>query len=190
MREHEINNSNTFIMGWYIEESVCDDLVNYYNSESVFKEQGLSRNNKVDKDMKDSIDARIPPNTIELQDYLSELKKCSDLYYQRYNASSGSRGYSIKESINIQHYKIGGGFKLWHSERSSADPYIRDRHLVFMTYLNDVEDGGTDFLYQCLTVKAEKGLTLIWPADWTHTHKGQISNTKEKTIVTGWFSYI
>ena len=47
MREHEINNSNTFIMGWYIEESVCDYLVNYYNSESVFKEQGLSRNNKI-----------------------------------------------------------------------------------------------------------------------------------------------
>jgi hypothetical protein len=33
-----------------------------------------------------------------------------------------------------------------------------------MTYLNDVDDGGTDFLYQKLTTPAKKGLTLIWPA--------------------------
>ena len=64
------------------------------------------------------------------------------------------------------------------------------RSLVFMTYLNDVEDGGTEFLYQNLTIPAKKGLTLIWPAFFTHTHKGQISKTKEKYIVTGWFNHI
>ena len=55
-----------------------------------------------------------------------------------------------------------------------------------MTYLNDVEDGGTEFLNQKCEVKARKNLTLIWPADWTHTHRGVISQTKEKTIITGW----
>ena len=45
-------------------------------------------------------------------------------------------------------------------------------NLVFMTYLNTVTDlGGTAFKYQNLEVQAEKGLTLIWPSDWTHTHK-------------------
>ena len=34
--------------------------------------------------------------------------------------------------------------------------------------------------------EGKKGLTLIWPADWTHTHRGVISQTKEKTIITGW----
>ena len=58
-----------------------------------------------------------------------------------------------------------------------------------MTYLNNVKDGGTMFKYQNLTIPAKKGLTLIWPSDWTHTHKGQISNTKEKYIITGWYSY-
>ena len=37
-----------------------------------------------------------------------------------------------------------------------------------------------------LTVPCEKGVTLVWPAPWTHTHRGQISLTHEKTIVTGW----
>ena len=64
------------------------------------------------------------------------------------------------------------------------------RLLVFMTYLNDVDDGGTEFKYQNITTPAKKGLTLIWPAPWTHTHRGQISYTKTKYITTGWFSYI
>ena len=31
-----------------------------------------------------------------------------------------------------------------------------------------------------------KGDTVIWPAEWTHTHKSQISKTHEKYIATGW----
>jgi hypothetical protein len=59
-----------------------------------------------------------------------------------------------------------------------------------MTYLNDLTDGGeTEFHYQQVKVKPEKGLTLIWPADWTHTHRGIPSETQEKYIVTGWLNY-
>ena len=59
-----------------------------------------------------------------------------------------------------------------------------------MTYLNDVRDGGeTEFFHQNLRVAARRGLTLIWPADWTHTHRGIVSPTEEKIIVTGWFSF-
>ena len=46
-----------------------------------------------------------------------------------------------------------------------------------------------NFKYQKLTTPAEKGLTLIWPTDFTHTHRGQISDTHEKYIITGWFGY-
>ena len=58
-----------------------------------------------------------------------------------------------------------------------------------MTYLNDVDDGGTEFKYQNITTPAKKGLTLIWPTHWTHTHRGQVSNTKIKYITTGWFDF-
>ena len=50
------------------------------------------------------------------------------------------------------------------------------RCFAFMTYLNDVSDGGTEFMYQKLISPAKKGLTMIWPSDWTHTHRGQISH--------------
>jgi hypothetical protein len=35
-------------------------------------------------------------------------------------------------------------------------------------------------------VSPKKGLTLIWPADWTFTHRGVPSPTQEKIITTGW----
>ena len=59
-----------------------------------------------------------------------------------------------------------------------------------MTYLNDVPNGGTEFLFQKLKVPAKKGLTLIWPTDFTHAHRGIISKTNEKYIITGWFNYV
>ena len=90
------------------------------------------------------------------------------------------------ESCQIQHYKPGQGFKSWHCERMSKE----NRCLVFMTFLNTVPSGGTQFKYQNLTVPAKKGLTLIWPTDFTHTHKGQITQKHEKYIITGWFGFI
>ena len=59
-----------------------------------------------------------------------------------------------------------------------------------MTYLNDVPDGGTIFADQDIIIPAKKGLTLIWPAGFTHIHKGQITEKHEKQIVTGWYSYV
>ena len=93
--------------------------------------------------------------------------------------------FTIKEFIYIQKYPPGGGFKKWHFE----EPGHLKRCLVFMTFLNDMTDeGGTEFLYQDLKVEPKKGLTLIWPSYWTHTHRGVISKTQEKYIVTGWYS--
>ena len=59
-----------------------------------------------------------------------------------------------------------------------------------MTYLNDIKDGGeTYFSSQDLKVKPEKGLTLIWPAYWTHMHKGIPAITEHKMVTTGWLTY-
>jgi hypothetical protein len=59
-----------------------------------------------------------------------------------------------------------------------------------MTYLNDVtDDGETEFYYQQVKFQPKKGLTVIWPADWTHTHRGIASMTQDKYIVTGWYNF-
>ena len=42
-----------------------------------------------------------------------------------------------------------------------------------------------DLFKRCIT-----GNTLIWPAEFTHPHVGQISEEHTKYIVTGWFIYV
>ena len=91
-------------------------------------------------------------------------------------------------SFNIQKYVPGGHFKLPHTERTSINTL--HRLFAFMTYLNDVEDGGsTTFVHQNLEIQPERGKTLIWPAEWTHAHRGNVVNLGVKYIITGWMHF-
>ena len=59
-----------------------------------------------------------------------------------------------------------------------------------MTYLNEGFDSGeTHFPMLNLEVTPEKGKTLIWPAEWTHAHRGEILNKGYKYIITGWMHF-
>ena len=90
--------------------------------------------------------------------------------------------------FQIQKYELGGHNKGWHTERDSLN--LSQRVFAWMTYLNDVnETGETEFLHFGLKFKPKKGQTLIWPANWTHAHRGNIVEKKEKYILTGWLSF-
>jgi hypothetical protein len=182
---------DSFIQGWYIPEKICDDLINYYNknkhktsSGKCFIKGELVNNN----DHKQSIDLSLGRDNFDkgVAGYRVYLQEVLNLYMGEYPEVNQLPRFDV-EDINIQWYPKNGGFKKWHYER--GDAFNFSRNLVFMTYLNDIENGGTHFKYQNLTSPAKKGLTLIWPPDWTHTHKGQIVD-KEKFIATGWYRLI
>ena len=64
------------------------------------------------------------------------------------------------------------------------------RMLVWMIYLNTVTDaGGTYFSNHKKTTDAVEGRVVIWPAFWTHFHKGIPSLTQVKYIATGWYNF-
>ena len=133
-----------------------------------------------------------------IQEYFLEIEKALYVYFSDMGLHSpelkNSMGNSLKEStglhelINIQKYEPNEGFFSWHFERANTFPSM-SREFVFMTYLNDVPDGGTHFYNQKKTIKAEKGKTVIWPAGFTHMHKGQISKKHVKYIATGWWNW-
>lgn len=183
----------SFIYEYQLEDlKLCDDLINYHKNNSEYKHQGRIGNNQsiVDTNYKDSIDVNIIPNS-KVQciiDYYKHLEIVLNHYLKKYPYSPNN--IHTLENMKIQHYKKGGGYPTWHCERMSNNPIESTRTLVFMTYLNNVDDGGTEWFYQNYKTKAVKGLTLIWPSDFTHTHRGIISNTKEKYIITGWFNFI
>jgi len=170
--------------------------LDFYHSNPELHYKGATLNSDVKKevvsDNKQSTEIYIGANHTDrpFGEYRENLQLGLNEYVKVYPHVNSINRFNVTENYNIQHYKKGQGFKSEHCERDGGFNYTLRRCLVFMTYLNDVDDGGTKFIYQDRIVKAQKGKTLIWPADWTHTHCGQISKTQEKTIVTGWFSYI
>ena len=121
----------------------------------------------------------------EIVEYRNYLQKCLDLYLKRYESLEYTNNkFNITEPLMHQHYKPNGGFKLWHNERGNVKN--SRRLLVFMTYLNDVDNGGTEFKNFNLTTPAKKGLTLIWPVNYPYAHRGVVSEKEDKMIITGW----
>jgi len=188
-----------FIGEFKIDTEICDNLVKLHevcNQKGLVSrgKLGIDNDYSVDTKKKDSFDLGLVmvPDDLAVQyripDYYQSLKKCLDQYVAQHEILRTLAPLELGESPIIQHYKPGGGFKLPHFERTNL--MSSQRALVWMTYLNDVTDqGGTHFTYQNYTATPHKGNTLIWPTDFTHTHKGVVSPTQDKYIITGWLSF-
>ena len=195
LKLHDFSDES-FINGCYIPDHICDDLVKYFdeNPDRHYKGRvyGIGDNTQYNTDFKASTQITFYINQDEedlkiMSEYIKSLNLCIQEYEYKYDSARLLATYATTESIQIQKYEPSEGYKAWHCERYGIAQ--QTRCFAFMTYLNDVSDGGTEFMHQKLTSPAVKGLTLIWPSDWTHTHKGQISHTYKKYIVTGWLNY-
>lgn len=94
----------------------------------------------------------------------------------------------IVKYIKIQRTLPGQGYHVWHAECHGRKD--TDRILAFILYLNDVTQGGeTEFLHQHMRVAPVAGRLLIFPAFFTHLHRGNPPLTGTKYIVTGWVEF-
>jgi len=107
-------------------------------------------------------------------------------------AYPGLAGFpDAEKKLSIQDSKVqktlpGQGYHVWHHEHGTSGRSPR-RLLAFSLFLNNVLDGGeTEFLYQKVRFKPVMGQLLIWPAYFTHAHRGNQPLSGEKYIVTGW----
>ena len=192
MKEYELDNI-TLMGGWFMPKNICSDLIKFMKNNSL--QDGMMYTEKggqqIVPDMKESKEVAVDFHNEDepFHTYKIHLNKVIENYVEKYPYMGENTEFALRENYNLQKYPVGGGFKVWHCENDFKS-FNYDRCLVFMTYLNDVEDGGTSFKYQNIDTPAQKGLTILWPAYWTHTHKGIISNMKEKYIATGWINYI
>jgi prolyl 4-hydroxylase len=188
-----IKNPN-FIGSWNLEnDDLCNEIITWFEENKDLQKQGITSLGKISNSKKRT-DIKVKPNTLDdfkfkcLKDYIKELHKC----FKDYNDQWPLLKYYAKNldigSFNIGKYTPGGHFGTIHTERAS----LQTLHRVFawMTYLNDVDDGGTtNFTHYDIKIKPEVGKTLIWPAEWTHAHSGEILNSGEKYIITGWMHF-
>ena len=97
--------------------------------------------------------------------------------------------------FQMQKYiKNEGHFNGWHVEKSNLN--TSPRYLVFILYLNDVEEGGeTEFLFKAegeddfFKVKPKAGTLVIHPTSWPYIHKGSMPLSNDKYILTTWLLY-
>tara|TARA_R100000963_G_C4634453_1_gene98849 strand:+ start:329 stop:922 length:594 start_codon:yes stop_codon:yes gene_type:complete len=190
MKEYKLP-FESFVAGYMTSHKLCDEIMKYYHEHKAKQYTGTVAVCEVMPEIKDSVDIMIYPEDLfhPFDKYRKHLQQCIESYQKKYIAIQQYVNFNIAQPYLIQHYPKGGGFKNWHFE-NAGHPQIIKRKLVFMTYLYDVPNAGTDFKYQKLRTPCKKGLTLIWPAEFTHTHKGVVTKKHEKTIITGWFEVI
>lgn len=126
----------------------------------------------------------------DAQDLASEtnciLNQALSFYQEDHPALGMHEFYSI--SCKVQRTKPKGGFHTWHSEQGSNGDTAA-RCLVWMVYLNDTPEGEgtTEFIEQGMQLQPKKGTVVLFPAAWTHTHRGNPVYSGNKYIATGWY---
>lgn len=129
-------------------------------------------------------------NTDSSDVFFDGLQKCYNEYVNKYSVlkdNGNIRGTTMK----MQRTGPGGGYHIWHGEQGPGTH--ANRVVVYMLYLNSIapEDGAeTEFLYQKKRFSPVENTMVIWPAAYTHAHRGNpVLGETHKYIVTGWFYY-
>jgi hypothetical protein len=115
------------------------------------------------------------------------LEKCIQLYAEEFWIVKQLKATSLH--IKLQKTPPRGGYHVWHCE---ADALIdSNRVLAWTIYLNDIPsgEGETEFLWQGLRIQPKAGTVSIFPAAFTHTHRGNPVYSCDKYIATGWYTF-
>ena len=121
--------------------------------------------------------------------FFAGLQKCFSNYSNEFSVVK-----DVKINCNnmkMQKTSTGGGYHVWHGEQGNGDH--ANRGLVYMLYLNTLApeaNGETEFLYQQRRINPVGNTMVLWPAAFTHAHRGNpVYGDNSKYIVTGWFYY-
>jgi len=197
MKKININSKQTHFIGcWNLENNkLCNEITNFFEHNKSLQTPGASGMGLNPK-IKKTIDIRVIPKDLEkpnfkiFKQYVNELHKCFMDYQSQWPFLKTMITKIDIPAFNIQKYSSGDHFASLHSERTTLNTL--HRLFAWMTYLNDVDsnDGGqTNFEHYGIKIKPEIGKTLIWPAEWTHAHTGEILKSGTKYIVTGWMHF-
>ena len=183
-----------FIGCWNFEnDSLCEDIIKFFEENKSKQTKGVFSGG-YNPEEKKTTDITISPKDLGnpkyscLKEYIGELHKCYLEYQNEWSFLKSILKNIHIGSFNIQKYSPGDHFSKPHSERTSLSGL--HRLFAWMTYLNEVENGGqTSFNHYGIKIKPETGKTLIWPAEWTHVHAGEVLKNGTKYIVTGWMHF-
>ena len=187
--------SPNFIGSWIIHQNqLCDQIATYFDANISKQGPGVTLGGVVSRHIKDRTDVSILPRDFKedsssiFYKYFKLLSECLQDYGRQWPFLKGTIESLDTRAFNIGKYNEGQHFGRIHTERSFNS---MEREFAFMTYLSeDFEGGSTYFSHYDLDIVPRKGLTLIWPAMWTHAHKGNVVTKGSKYILTGWLNLV
>lgn len=172
---------------------LCENIITRFENDKLRQHPGGTAGGVV-KNIKDTIDLKISVYNewrdidilinevlyIHFELYIEQLKAIKDNKSLMFTFPKkvGDMGYQI------QKYKKNEGKYTWHTDNLISNNY-RQRLITFLFYLNDIDKGGeTDFHYKKIIPRA--GKLIFFPATWTFPHCGNIPESSDKYIITGW----
>jgi len=175
-------------------DEYCKNMIDSWeyihnNSSSIAVEMKGEESNGNSTNRKDSSYFFELENDLEVKKLTSAtyaiLNKCLKEYMEEH-PSLGNHNLMCT-AVKVQKTKPKGGFHIWHCEQKGMKDALRQ--LTWTIYLNDIPngEGETEFLEYGVRVQPKKGDVCIFPASWTHTHRGNPVYTKDKYIATGWW---
>ena len=195
-RLKEKSDSVNFVGSWKVSnDKLFENIINFFEKNNQLHSQGAI-DSGINLTEKKTTDLTIDPVDLKNKDYsvfneyFDELFNCYDDYKKQWPFIRENIKTLDIPSFNVQRYLPGEHFSKMHAERSSTS--TSHRLFAWMTYLNDLEEnagGCTNFQHFGIKVKPEKGKTLIWPAEWTHAHSGEVLKKGKKYIITGWLCF-
>ena len=123
-----------------------------------------------------------------MQDFNIGLQECYQLYVKKYPSLETVAKHRLNLNVKIQRTVPGEGYHVWHCEHSSVS--TGKRLFLVILYLNEVEGGETEFLYQHERIPTKTGRLMICPSGFTHTHRGNPPLAGWKYILNGWIEFI
>lgn len=176
----------------------CQSIIDYFeiiNKQNMVINQDQYTTAPAHLTRKDSTVFTMSPDVVAFPATLTILQPFVDKFWKVYSEQYANE-YTVLRStakhgfhmLRLQKTPIGGGFHNWHYENFNLE--TSSRLVTFQIYLNDVAEGGeTEFLYLHKRYKPTAGTLLIWPATYTHTHRGNPPLSNEKYVITGWLNF-
>ncbi len=191
---HEIEkNSFICVEDNALPDHLCNEIISFFEC-SQLKLEGrvidASGNHVVNTKAKISMDLDLSGEAGMGSDVDHELYRLVGRAFNTYVDMFGVlKAFSVYDTgYFMTRYLKGEGFYDWHIDAGN-DATI-NRLFSCLIYLNTVKEGGeTEFFYQKVSVKPTKGRLILFPAAWTHLHKGSVPVSEDKYILTTFLTH-
>jgi hypothetical protein len=168
---------------------LCDDMIQRFEAQTDEQYQGrIGQTASQDNSIKKTTDLVVSGKD-HWKDVDNNLFRSMGIAIKEFReAYPYFKGPFKDMGYGIQRYNPGEYYH-WHIDGGSHD--FSQRQLVAIWYLNDVPGPGgeTEFLFQNIKIKPEKGKLVLFPPFWTHEHRAVTLNEGVKYIATTWIVF-